>query len=409
MKKDFFVIILGSDDNAYGDARLVYEKYSIKPLLLCSRALRATKHSSIFDIKVIPDLDSRDVFAKALKEELLKKSEEYEKIIVIPCSDYYLYMLVDYYDTFDGLIANRFISRELMERVESKEAFYSLCEEFGIPYPKTYVIRENEREGGLLRSGINFPLIVKPENSNATDYLNINFEGKKKVYFFRDNDEYEKIAKSLSELGYKGALIAQEYIEGEDSCMRTINCYSDLSGKVVAASLGQPVLEEYSPKTLGNYAAIISRYDEEIYRMVTEFLNKIGYVGFSNFDIKIDKNTGKPYFFEINPRLGRSSFFVHAAGLNMLSLLIDEVVYAKTYPCVYTDKTALWSVVPRIIIRRYVSDKKIRAEALSLWNQGKYERTLLWRKDMNIRRRITMKRHSAGYVKAYHKYYQKRT
>ena len=38
-KKDFLPIILGSDENAYGTARLFQEAYHVTPLLLCTQQL----------------------------------------------------------------------------------------------------------------------------------------------------------------------------------------------------------------------------------------------------------------------------------------------------------------------------------------------------------------------------------
>ena len=47
--------------------------------------------------------------------------------------------------------------------------------------------------------------------------------------------------------------------------MRVLNSYSDTDGTVRAMCLGQPVLEYYDPKSVGNYAAILSRGDPLLY------------------------------------------------------------------------------------------------------------------------------------------------
>ena len=69
----------------------------------------------------------------------------------------------------------------------------------------------------------------------------------------------------------------------------------------------QPVLEYYDPKSVGNYAAIISRGDQALYDKMQEFLEKLGYVGFSNIDMKYDSRTGRYVLFEINRALAAAA------------------------------------------------------------------------------------------------------
>lgn len=155
-----------------------------------------------------------------------------------------------------------------------------------------------------------------------------------------------------------------------------------------------PVLEYYDPKSVGNYAAIISRGDQALYDKMQEFLEKLGYVGFSNIDMKYDSLTGRYVLFEINPRLGRSSYFCRAAGLNMMKLLTNDVVYGKREDCVYNHTVALWQNVPTGIPRRYVkvrssptSSSSSRATAHALL-QGRSPLSRLYRLLLLLRRAI---------------------
>ena len=124
------------------------------------------------------------------------------------------------------------------------------------------------------------------------------------------------------------------------------------------------MLEYYDPKSVGNYAAILSRGDTLLYDKMQRFLQAIGYVGFSNIDMKYDSRTGRYVLFEINPRLGRSSFFCRAAGINMMKLLTEDVVYGRRGKCIYNETTALWSNVPRGILTRYVTSPARGDEAI---------------------------------------------
>ena len=150
--------------------------------------------------------------------------------------------------------------------------------------------------------------MVKPENSNATDYLRCHFEGQKKVFFFDTREEYLAMIASMNGSGYAGKLILQEFVPGGDGAMRVLNSYSDADGRVRMLCLGQPVLEYYDPKSVGNYAAVISRGDDALYARMKAFLEAIGYVGFANIDMKYDRRTGRYLLFEINPRAGQQLF-----------------------------------------------------------------------------------------------------
>src|SRR5665811_818632 len=55
-------------------------------------------------------------------------------------------------------------------------------------------------------------------------------------------------------------------------------------------------------------------------------LEHIGWTGFANFDLKYDPRDGRTVFFELNPRLGRSNFYVTAAGRNTVELYVREYV-----------------------------------------------------------------------------------
>lgn len=406
-KKKFLPIILGSDENAYGNVRLLKEEYGVRPLLICTRRLTATLDSTLFDIRCVDGFDSENVFPGALRSILMEKKKEYEKLVVVACSDYYAGMMSEHYECFDGLIENKFISRELLGALDTKEKFYSLCEKHGLDYPKTLIVEPDEREAALDGGEISFPIVVKPDNSNSYEYLHCSFEGKKKVFFFSNIDEYKTMVRSMNDSpnGYGGKLIIQEFIPGGDDAMRVMNCYSSGDGNVRLMCLGQPVLEEYSPKTLGNYAAIITREDDELYGKMKKFLEDIGYVGFSNFDMKYDRRRGRYMLFEINPRPGRSSYFTRAAGLNIMKELVDDAVFGiRREEPVLGKERALWSAVPRGVLKKYVRDPALRRECMELWKDG-VTRTLFCGEDMNSRRAARIYRYYLGYYKSFKRYF----
>lgn len=404
-KQRFFLIILGSDENAYGNCRLFSEAYSARPLIICTRRLVPTQHSKAMDFLCIPGFDTDEIFVPELNRILKQKSEEYEKILVLPCSDYYTALLSRHAAEFEGRIANPILPYDLLNSLDVKDSFYAQCRAHGLPYPPSYVALPEERLTAADKAGLGWPLIVKPENSNAYEYLHCQFEGKKKVFFFRTPEEYRTVMQSMNQSDYQGKIILQKFVPGGDSSMRVVNAYCSGDGKVLAMAMGQPVLEEYAPKTLGNYAAIIVRRDDAILEMTKTFLEGIGYVGFANLDFKIDAGSGQPYAFELNPRLGRSSFFASAGGINFMKIMVEDVVFHHRENIEIANPGALWSNVPMGILRKYVSDADLKREIMTIYRQSGVSRTLLWKKDFSLARYYRIWRYYLSQYKSYAKYY----
>lgn len=211
------------------------------------------------------------------------------------------------------------------------------------------------------------------------------------------------VAAALNRVGYRGKLILQEYIEGGDDAMRVVNSFSDNSGRLRVSVLGQPILEEYAPYTLGNYAAIITREEKAVYKKIESFLNNIGYRGFSNIDMKYDAKTGRYLLFEINPRLGRSSFFVRASGINMMKELVESTVFGKDHEPRFGNTVAMWSNVPKGILKKYVSNPALQKEIRAL--SGKCLYTLRGKGDFSWKRFYRITRFYLSHYKNYKKYY----
>ena len=205
----------------------------------------------------------------------------------------------------------------------------------------------------------------------------------------------------MTKAGYKGALVAQEYIPGGDDALYVMNTYSGPDGKVRLMSLGQAVMEECAPGMRGNYAVIISRFDGMLYAKVKAFLESVHYVGFANFDMKYDPRTGEYAVFEINPRQGRSSFYVRAGGLNIMRAVVEppeETVYGK--------EVALWSAVPKCVIKKHCENESLKREALELWKTKGAARTLFEKRDKCLKRRINALKREWYSVKTFNTYYK---
>ena len=280
--------------------------------------------------------------------------------------------------------------------LDMKEFFYKACEKHGLSYPKTSsCTADNYKEVAI---PFEFPCIIKPSNSMA--YWNCHFPHKKKVFVAYNQQEFNEITAAIYGSSYQDPLILQEYIPGDDNCMRVLNCYSGLDHKVHLMALGRPLLEEQTPEGIGNYAAILSVRDDALMAKMKAFLEDVGWEGFSNFDMKFDARTNEYKLFEMNPRQGRSSFFVTASGYNLAKWLVDDVVEHKPLGFTIADAESLWMIAPFGVIRKYLKDPDLLAEAIRLKKQGKVSHQLLCREDLSVKRLL-------WYIKSHLNYYRK--
>ena len=407
MKEPFKFVVLGSDDNAYGISRSVFETYKKKSLLLCSRALYPTMYSNITEIKIIKNFDKEEEAIKKIIEigkELLK---DYENLILVPCSDWYMEICIKNKKELEKIYTNKWNDEETLKSFITKDKFYELCEKYNLKYPKTIIVKPNERTTAHKKVTFNYPLILKPNNSNSSEYLHAEFEGKKKVYIIENEEELKRVIKNIDNSTYKDNLIIQEFVEGDDTNNIVINCYSNQNGKVISACLGHAILEEYLPSVMGNYAAIISETgDNKLFKNIINFLEKINYKGFSNFDLKYDVNKKEYFVFEINYRQGRSSFFMNASGLSLSKLMVDDLIYKKSVnEVLHSTKKILWLNIPEYVVKKYVRNDNVKKEIKKLIKEKKVTHTLKYKEDLNLKRYLLIKKVYLSKIKQYYKYF----
>ncbi|MDA3796797.1 carboxylate--amine ligase [Lactobacillus delbrueckii] len=409
--QQFTPILLGSDINVYGMARSFHEAYGIKVQAWGASTLAPTRYSKIVDIEVHPGFTEDPEFIKVMREKIKEYKKHQEPVILISCGDGYSELLAKHKQELEEAFIVPYIDYALLEKLISKEGFYEVCEEYGLPYPKTKIITMSAyKDGSYADVPFPFPVALKPED--PVSWLDVQFEGRKKAFVIKDLDEFKDIVGKIYTNGYKEDLILQDFIPGDDSNMRVLNAYVDKNHQVKMMCLGHPLLEDPDPIAIGNYMVIAPDYDEKLYQTVQAFLEKINYTGMANFDIKYDVRDGQYKFFEINLRQGRSSFYVTLNGYNLAKWYVDDYVEdsLKDQPVVYGNqdpaKHKLWLGVPDKIFEQYAVDSLAKKEALALLRAGKVGTTVFYKPDMNVKRWLLMKHMYHNYYKDYQKYFK---
>ena len=302
-------VLVGGDINCYSVARAYHEAYGVKSIAFGRYALGATKDSNIIDFRIDPRITEEEEFIKVLLQTADELAAPNKKLIIHGCTDEYAELIIDHRDILSEKYIVPYIGKELKEKLIEKELFYQMCEEKGLDYPKTFIYSKGDE---IKDFGFKYPVIIKP--SDSVLFWQHPFEGMKKAYLANNEEEFREITTSIYNGKYDKNLIIQDFIPGDDSHMRVLTCYSDQNGKVKMMCLGHVLLEEHTPKGIGNHAAIITEYDGPLMEKFKNFLESINYTGFSNFDIKFDSRDNTYKVFEINLRQGRSNYYVTGSG-----------------------------------------------------------------------------------------------
>lgn len=402
----FQPILLGSDINVYGMARSFYEAYGIKSIAHASAALAPTKDSKIVDVYVHEGFNTDPVFIDTLLE-VGKQNKTGEKLLLIACGDGYAELVSRHLKELEPYFICPYIHHDLFERLEDKVSFYDICEQYDLPYPATKIIDQAmvDAEDDIVLP-FDFPVALKPANS--VEWLDVDFEGRKKAFTIKSREEFEDILHKIYHVGgYTDKMICQDFIPGDDSHMRVLNAYVDQNHKVRMMCLGHPLLEDPSPSAIGNYVVIMPDYNDKIYQRIQHFLEAIEFTGFANFDMKYDDRDGEYKLFEINLRQGRSSFYCTLNGYNLAQYVTEDRIYNTPFTeTVYGQGDKLWMGVPKKVFKEYAKESPDKDKAMAMLNSGDYGTTVFYDKDRNFKRTLLMKYAFHRYIGQYKKYFK---
>lgn len=378
MNKTITPVLLGADLNCYNVARAFHMQYGVKSYAFGRYAVSATKYSKIINFKSIPDIDNDAVMLDTLHR--FADAHIGDKLVLFGCTDDYVAMIIRNREELSDYIIP-YPSEEILNTVSRKAEFYETCDKFGIPYPATVVLKEKTSAAELTEDklGFSYPIIVKP--SSSVDYWKHPFDGMNKVYVAHSAEEAEKIIGEIYSSGYPEKMILQEFIGGGDSQMRVFTSFSDEHGKVRAMCLGHTMLEEHTPKGLGNHAAIVTEpvSSMPVLEKIKDMLESMGYTGFANFDIKLRAGTDDDFrVFEINLRQGRSNFYLTSAGLNVAKLA-TEVFESEGDNCERVEQAVFWHHIPKKVAYTYTEDAELVKTAKKLAKEG-LEYSSVWYK-----------------------------
>lgn len=403
--KDFEVLIIGSDINAYYMARNFHEQYGIKSHIIAKLPMLFTSTSNICEIEYEPDLWETEAFLKKVLEygKLRHKVIGETPIILVGTNDFYVRLIIENAEKLKQYYVFNYVDLPLLDTLSLKDKFYFEYEDYDIEFPKTYIFNCNDNVESLDKEKINnfkYPIIIKA--GNGVEYFKHEFDGQAKVYKLETIEEIIETINTIKKSGYKHNLIIQEYIPGDETMLFDAVLYSNTEGKVEFMTFAQIGLQERTITGVGNCTVLINGYNQfgpyaDTIHKLKDFAEKIGYRGPGEFDLKYDTRDGKYKVLEINPRQGRSSYYSTAAGCNIAKYLVDDLIYGKHKKFKIADDQVALSFVPMSVINKYINNKEYVRRLKRLKKEKRLINPLTYNKDMSLKRRIWLYKRALNY------------
>ena len=395
--KDFEILILGSDANAYYMARCAYEAYHKKAHIIAKNRLAFTKFSNILTIEYYNDLWDEERFVAILND--YAKIKECP-VLVISTNETYSMFLAHNKSVLDKNLVFPNQDEKVLLSLTNKEKFYKTYKNKGLSFPETYYFDPLK---STIIPTMNYPVIVKP--SDVVEYNHLSFVGKEKIYQVFSEEELNIVLKRIKDAHYTKPLIIQEFIEGDDSYLFDSVVYVGRDGLVKTISFAQIGLQERTRSMVGNAATLINGFNTfngdttKMKESIKSFMEKLGMNGFFEVDMKYDKKSNTFKVLEINARQGRSSYYITPLGVNLVKTLVDDLILAKELSFKELNDKVLLSFVPKRVVKKYCLNEDFKKEAMRLWHHrvSPMECPL----DKNFKRFLMMKKRLWHYNKEY--------
>ncbi len=386
----FDVVVLGAGLNSLNLTIAFHQQYGMRCTTVVRIPVAMNERTVTSDLLVLgadaSDEDMRDALI-----DLASQRPAGRPALLLTNAD----SLVEVIDRFRQDLEQHYllaqVDAQLLSRLADKAEFAEICEELGIGTVPTVIVdfartEEPDWNGGE-ELPWSYPVVGKA--ANTAEYHHVQFPGKKKVFFLESAAAQQELVQRLRESGFTGRFLFQELIEGDDTAQRSITAYRSSRGKVTLLCAAQVLLGEHTPEALGRPAAMITGDFPTLTAAAEKFLDAVGYVGFANFDVKIDPRTGRECFFEINPRIGRNNYYVTAAGESVARHVVEDRVHGRDLEQVVVTAPVLYTILPLRLVLRYVRDPALaervrRVARTRLRNPFRYGPEGLWMRAYSV-------------------------
>ena len=372
-RPDLLPVVIGGDIGGYALARQLHDATGQRVTLLSPSPIEAISLSSYIDVV---HQDSRDEPGMvALLRELVAGRAE-RSAVVIGNRDSTARFLIAHRAELEPEYVVPFPSAEAMSALSDKVAFAAACAGQGLRTPRQAVVDCSGLADADPEIDIPLPLVGKA--AVGADWDAVEFPGQRKIYFLDTPADLSSLWSDLRGAGYRSTFLIQERIPGEDDAMRSVTAYMASDGRMTMIGSARVLLEDHTPTLIGNPVAMITEPFPEPW-------------------------AGAEVYFELNPRIGRNSFYMSAAGVNPMVVMIRDLVDGSPGPRREARGEALYSLLPRHLVLHQVDDPLLRRRVLRL--AARAVDPLLDPSERSWRRRLLVSAQKLNHDRKFHRYH----
>jgi predicted ATP-grasp superfamily ATP-dependent carboligase len=246
--------------------------------------------------------------------------------ILIPTSDELSVFVAQNSQALSQLFLFPKIDTTLATELSSKEGMYKIAKKNRIPTPSTLFPR-NLNDVMEFSEKMDFPVMLKGIHGNRLEVRT----GLKMVAV-RSKEELFEYYRHLEDPD-SPSLMIQEYIPGGDDQVYIFNGYFSENSKCLAAFTGFKVRQ--FPIHVGAASLGECRWNEDVSKMTTAFMKRIGYRGILDIGYRLDPRDGRYKVLDINPRVGQAfRLFIAKNGMEVIRALYMDLTGQEVYPVV---------------------------------------------------------------------------
>ena len=401
-------VVLGGDIGVYAIGRSFHEAFGVTSVCVASSPTVAITRSRIFSVEHLPARSSDDQALAVLHG--LAAANPGRSLVLMANHDVHSAFVARHAEELSQWYSLPFPDEETIDHVTDKAHFARVCADVGVLTPRTVVVdmaASADRAWRAPEVEFPFPVVAKAARGDAYDA--VDFPGKRKIWFLETREELSDLWEALRRAGFRGTFLVQELIPGDNTQMRSITAYVDSDGHISLIGSARVLLEDHAPTMIGNPVSMITEAFPDLWDAASRVLTASRYRGFANFDVKVDPRDGRAVFFEVNPRIGRNSWYMSAAGANPMIPMVADLVEHRPIADQQVREEILYSLVPDRLLLRYLRDDALRERVRRLIADGRRVDPLEYPVETDARRRAILTLQKLNQFRKFHRYYPRAT